>query len=381
MAATAFWIAVGLLIYTYLGYPLLAGLFAALWARRTRRDAVTPTVSLLIPAYNEEAVLEGKLANSLALEYPADRLEVVVASDGSTDRTCAIAAAFADRGVRLLAFDRRTGKAGLLNRTVPLLRGEIVVFTDASCLLERRALRRLVSNFADPTVGVVCGLYRFVARNSSSRSRGEGAYWRFETWLKRVESRLGSILGAHGALYAMRRHLFQPLPEGAINDDYLIPMRAVEQGYWAIYDDSAVAEELTDATARGELMRRARITVGNYQQALWLWRLLDPRRGWIAWQFFSHKVLRTMTPLLLLVALVGNLRLLHEPFYAAAASAQGCFYLLALVGAACERYQSRACSLEFFTVPFYFCLTNVAAFVGLIKFLLGGQRPAWDKIR
>jgi len=378
IARVVFWGSLGLLVYAYLLYPVLAGIFGTVLARRVRRDGVSPMVSLLIPAYNEEEVLPAKLTNSLSLEYPKDRLEVVVASDGSTDRTCAVAASFADRGVRLLAFPERGGKAALLNRAVPQLLGEVVVFTDASCLLDRRALRRLVSNFADPVVGAVCGRYRFVAKTSSGRSGGEGAYWQFEAWLKRMEGALSSILGAHGALYAIRRFLFQPLPDGAINDDYLIPMRVVEQGYRAIYDESAVAEELTDATTRGELSRRTRITVGNYQQTIWLWRLLNPFRGWIAWQFFSHKVLRTLTPVFLIALLGSSVALMQEPLYAAVFAAQGIFYGMAIVGAQCEQ---RGRPIGLFMVPFYFSLANLAALLGLLKFLLRAQRPAWEKVR
>ena len=230
---TLFWVSFWVLCYVYAGYPLLVWALARVFGRDPMKRDITPSVSLLIPAYNEQAHIEAKLRNSLHLDYPKDRLEIVVASDGSTDRTNAIATRFRPQGVTLLAMRDNIGKSAMLSRTVPFLRGEIVVFSDASSELEPNALRRLVRSFADRQVGCVSGLYRLKG-SSDLRGQGEGLYWQYETFIKHEESRLHSILGAHGAFYAIRKALFERFGEGTINDDYLIPMRIVAQGYRAV---------------------------------------------------------------------------------------------------------------------------------------------------
>ncbi|MBI4343728.1 MAG: glycosyltransferase family 2 protein [Candidatus Omnitrophica bacterium] len=371
-----FWWSVLLLLYVYAGYPLLVWPLARLFGREPRRDAVTPTVSLLIPAYNEEAHLEAKLRNSFALDYPRDRLAIIVASDGSTDRTNAIASSFAGQGVRLIALPRNIGKAMMLNQVVPQLDAELIAFSDASSELEPQALRRLVQPFRDPRVGCVSGLYR-LAGGDDLRGEGEGLYWRYETFIKRQESRLHSILGAHGAFYAIRRKLFAPLDEGEINDDYLIPMRVVAQGSRAVYEPSAVARERFLASVEGEFARRRRIAAGNCQQIVALRRLLDPRRGWVALCFFSHKVLRTLAPLLLLGAFFGAFAL-PPPWAAAMVGAQALFYASAWAGYLCARRGHRA---RWLSPPFYFCLGNLAMLAGLCQYCRRPTRLTWERAR
>lgn len=369
-----FWFSLGTLAYIYAGYPLLVWILARLCGREPVQGDVTPTVSLLISAYNEDAHIEAKLENSLSVEYPRDRLEIVVASDGSTDGTHRVVERYAGRGVRLLVMRDHIGKAAMLSRTVPLLRGEIVVFSDASSELDPGALRALVRNFADPQVGCVSGLYR-VGESGDLRSHGEGLYWRYETFLKSQESRLHSILGAHGAFYAIRQRLFQRLPVGSINDDYLIPMRIVEQGFRAVYEPAAVAWERERASVRGEFARRRRIAAGNCQQIAELGRLLSPSYGWVAWCFFSHKVLRTFAPLFMLAMLVANFWL-PQPWLWMMLSLQGLFYASAACGYLCQR---RGLVVTWLTPPLYFCLGNLAMLAGLLTFCFRGKQPAWGR--
>jgi len=364
------------LIYMYAGYPALVWALARVMGREPRRRAITPTVSLLIPSYNEEAHIETKLRNSLALDYPRQRLEIVVASDGSTDHTNAIVRRYHDHGVRLLAMRDHVGKSVMLARAISMVGGDVVVFSDASSELESGALRQLVKNFADPRVGCVCGLYRLKGQGDW-RAQGEGWYWRYETFLKYQESRLHSILGAHGAFYAIRRALFPHLEPSTINDDYLIPMRIVAQGLRAVYDPRAVAWEREAASVRGEFARRRRIAVGNCQQIATLLPLLNPFRGWVAFCFFSHKVLRTVAPLVMIAMAVSS-AWLPVPLRWVAVLGQSAFYGSAWAGYWCHR---RGRMIRWLSAPLYFCLGNLAMLEGLLKYCFSRQRLVWERAR
>ena len=371
-----FWISLGALLYIYVGYPLLVWLLARLFGRELKAAAITPRVSLVIPAYNEEVHIEEKLKNSLGLDYPKDHLEIVVASDGSTDRTNAIARQFRTDGVKLCALRDHLGKSAMLNRIVPILKGQIVIFSDVSAHLEPDALRKMIRHFADRKVGCVCGLYRLIG-SRDLRGEGEGLYWRYETFIKRQESRLHSILGAHGALYAIRKELFQQLKDTAINDDYLIPMRIVASGYRAVYEPHALVWERELASVEGEFARRRRIAVGNCQQIAQLLPMLNPLKGWVAFSFFSHKVLRTLAPLFMLALLASSLWL-PFPWMAVMGLLQALFYASALAGYVCQR---RGWVVRFLSPPLYFCLGNLAMLAGLIRYCSKGHHPVWERAR
>ena len=374
--ASLFWLAFLTLVYIYIGYPLLVAGLASAFGREPARQPIAPVVSLYIPAYNEEAHIEAKLANSLALDYPAGRLEIIVASDGSTDRTNALVRRYDSRGVKLVAMRDNLGKAAMLGRTVPLLSGELIVFSDASSELEPDALRRLVANFADPRVGCVSGLYRLKGDGADLRAQGEGLYWRYETFLKRQESRLHSILGAHGAFYAIRKSLFATVGAQAINDDYLIPMRIVAQGYRAVYEPSAVAWEREVASVDGEFARRRRIAVGNCQQIVELRGMLNPlTHGWVACCFFSHKVLRTLAPVFLGLLAVAS-GWLPAPWAGVWVGLQVAFYASAWCGYALQR---RGLRVAWLSAPLYFCLGNLAMLAGLWQFLVRRKPVAWGR--
>ena len=372
-----FWVSIATLIYIYAGYPLLVWVLARCFGREPRRGAMLPSVSLLIPAYNEEAHIEQKLRNSLALDYPREKLQITVASDGSTDRTDAIVKRYQSHGVTLLAMRDHLGKSAMLARTVPLLRSDVVVFSDTSSELEPGALRTIVRSFADPRVGCVSGRYRLMPSGGDLRAQGEGLYWTYETFIKRQESRLHSILGAHGAFYAIRRAWFQRIAPTSINDDYLIPMHIVAQGYRAVYDPHAIAWERESASVEGEFARRRRIAAGNCQQIVELRCLLNPLRGWVAFCFFSHKVLRTLAPLLMVAVLVSSVWL-PQPAAAAALTAQALFYASAAAGYVCQR---RGVPIRWLSPPLYFCLGNLAMLAGLLRFLFSPKRLAWERVR
>ncbi len=363
------------LIYIYMGYPILVWLMARCFGMDPKKAPHTPHISLFIPAYNEEKHIEMKIKNSLGLDYPKDKLHIVIASDGSTDQTNQIAKQYADEGVQLVEMPKNIGKAAMLTQVVPQLEGEVIVFSDTSSELEPNALLELMQNFADPWVGCVSGLYRLrKATRVDSRSQSEGFYWRYETFMKYQESRLHSILGAHGAFYAMRKKLFTELDKKSINDDYILAMRVVRQGYRSVYEPRAVAWERELSSVDGEFARRQRIAAGNVQQLFELWTLFNPMRGWVAFCFFSHKGLRTFSPVFLLTFLIGSMGL-EDPIRLWALGVQGVFYAMAVVGYFQQR-KGRASRV--FSIPAYFCLANLAMFAGLLTFCFGGGRaPKW----
>ena len=272
---------IGLPLYSYLGYPLLLFLLASVVqmgrdayylvsrAERRRRSERLPRASLLLAAYNEEKVIERTLRNCLAVDYPRECLEILVGSDGSSDGTDAIVRRFEGQGVRLLRFDERRGKLAVVRDCVAQARGDILVFSDANTLLEPDSVRSLVRHFDNPKVGAVCGELRLVHPDGASAD--EGAYWRYELVLKILESRLDSVLGANGAIYAMRRELFPAMTARLITEDFIIPMKVRSRGFRVLYDPEAVALETAPAGVEDEFRRRVRIGAGNWQ-ALWYCR-------------------------------------------------------------------------------------------------------------
>jgi cellulose synthase/poly-beta-1,6-N-acetylglucosamine synthase-like glycosyltransferase len=376
--AVGFWCAAGGVVYTYIGYPVLIFTLSRVFGREASPPAPsgneTPRVALLIAAYNEAEVIGQRIENALAIDYPSDRIEVAIASDGSDDGTAGICERYSGR-VRALIFPRRRGKAATLNEAIPLLHAGIVVLSDANTAMDASAVRRLVRWFADPSVGAVCG--RLVLTDPATGRNADGFYWRYETFLKRCEGRLNGLLGANGAIYALRRELFSPLPPGTIVDDFVIPLAAkLRSGCRIVYDADAVAFEETAPDIRGEFRRRSRIGVGGLQAMLTLWPLLSPRHGWTAFTFLSHKVMRWLCPFLLLAVLACSLALIHRPLYCAALLAQGVFYGLCVVGAVVPP-ANRACRLM--RVFPLFASMNLALLVGLLRGLKGKQTGIWSR--
>jgi cellulose synthase/poly-beta-1,6-N-acetylglucosamine synthase-like glycosyltransferase len=378
-AEIVFWAAAALLVWIYAGFPLVLWLRARLRPRPVRRGDVTPSVSLVIAAYNEAARIETKLRDSLALDYPADQLEILVASDGSADATDAIVAGYAARGVRLLSLPRR-GKLYALDAAVAYARGDLLVFTDANTRLEPDALRLLVRSFADPAVGGVCGnqLHERPRRPDGS-GRGERLYWRYDKWLKSLESRAGSIVAADGALYAIRRRLYRRPATAAATDDFAISTAVIEQGARLVYEPEARAWEATTGRAGSEFARKVRITARGWRAIFLRRALLDPMRsGFYAVVLWSHKVLRRLAPIHLLVLLGASL-LTSATLPRLAAAAQLAWYALAFGGWLLR--DTRLGAARPLAVPFFFVLANAAALVGLVRALRGEQIERWQPRR
>jgi biofilm PGA synthesis N-glycosyltransferase PgaC len=370
-----FWSSLALVLYSYAGYPLV--LFLAAKLRRAGRRAShpdhLPSVCLLISAFNEEKVIRKKIENSLGLDYPRDRLTILVASDGSNDQTVAIVEDYADLGVRLFHRPARSGKSAVLNAVVNTIRDDVVVFTDANAMFAEDALKNLVSHFADPEIGCVVGKLRYVERHTTSVAKGEGLYWRYEGMLSVLESSLKSVLVANGSIFAIRRDLFPDLyPEVA--NDFQIPIEIGARGYGVIYEPRSLAFEQSTALWQEEFERKVRIIVRGLSG---LWRLRSRITGFRRWQFVSHKLLRWAVGPILVVTLVSNAVLMRDSlFYLFTMMGQLFVYLAALNG---WRMRKTRRSHPLFYLPFYFTMVNLAAVVAFIKFLSGERRSVWEK--
>jgi len=369
-AASAFWIAAAFAFYVYAGYPLILIALRAFLDRPVRKAPHLPSVSLLITAYNEESVIVRKIENSFELDYPDHLLEVVVASDGSTDRTADLVRPFEQTGrVRLLAYPRNRGKITAMNDAVRNLKGEIVVFSDASSMLLPGSVRALTANFSDPEVGAVSGVYRLAGAAGTAIGGSEQLYWKYETFLKTQEAAMDSLLGGHGHLHAIRRQLYPFPPSDTINDDYVISVSVIAAGYRAVYEPGAVGFE--EASEMEGFQRRVRIMTGNVQQLRELPRLLSPPRLLPLFFFLSHKAGRLAVPFCMVVMAIANLLLLSRSFYGFTAAAQAGFYVLSILGA---KYRLQPKILR---VPYYFTMINAAAFAGMYFALRGRSRLAW----
>ena len=375
--AVTFWICAALLVYVYLGYPGLAWARAAVARRPPLCDGALPVVSLIVVAHDEADRIAARIDNLLAQEYPRDRIEILIASDGSTDRTAAVARAYAQDGVVVLAFAAHRGKAAVLNDVVPRARGAIVVLADARQRFDPYTVRALTRPFASPAVGAVSGeLILTETPDGPMVGRGVGFYWRYEKLIRKSESRVDSTVGATGAVYAIRRELFESIAEDTLLDDVLIPLHIVRRGYRVVFEPAARAWDRVAASAEEELARKVRTLAGNFQL---FWRepwLLDPWRNRIWLATVSHKGLRLLGPVLHMGALVASAALADVPLYGAALVAQATFYAMALGGHAARNARHRSALLS---VPYVVCLLNWATVVGFFRFCTGRQHPTWAR--
>ncbi len=377
VVALTFWTCAALIIFSYAAYPIIVWSLSRWFTPSVEAPVCEPTdwpsVSLLIAAYNEEDVIEERVRNALEMDYPRDRLEIVIALDGCTDGTAVIVRRYESHGVRLLDFPERRGKSAVLNAAIGAVEGEIVLLSDANTGIDPQAARRLVRWFRHPHVGAVCG--RLVLTDPHTGRNVDSLYWKYETLLKRCEGRLGALLGANGAIYAIRKELYQPIPSQTLIDDFVIPLLAkLRSGCSIIYESSAVATEETPADVQSEFRRRARIGAGGFQSIGMLWKLLDPRQGWVALSFLSHKVLRWFCPFFMIAVLASNLLLLDIPFYRLVLMSQLGFYLVSVLAAFLPASIKFLKPLRLATM---FTSMNLALFVGFWRWLSGRQNGVW----
>jgi len=381
-----FWSMLALVFYTYLGYGILLffcvkikALFAIHKTPMSFRGF--PSITLVIPAYNEKAFLVEKIQNSLELAYPKRQLKIVVVTDGSDDGSEYLF----QNSKYVTVFHRRerAGKMAAVNRVMPYVTTDLVVFTDANTLLNKEALLNIVSCFNDPTVGCVSGEKRILqAQRNNAAIGGEGLYWKYESTLKRWSSTLNSAVGAAGELFALRTKLYQAPPEDTILDDFILSLAVVEKGYTIAYEPNAYAMEAGSKNVLEEMKRKVRIAAGGLQAIYRTARLLNPfKHPLFAVQYLSHRVLRwTITPLALFTLLPINIYLAVEVggLYTFLAILQGIFYAAAAIGALLQQKQLKK---PIFFVPFYFIMMNVSVLLGAKRLWLDGQSVLWEKAK
>jgi len=378
MTTTFLWICCGLLGYVYLIYPVLLGLLAARYGRPVRRGNILPRVTIVVTAYNEEECIGAKLNNLFDLDYPLEKLDVLVASDGSSDRTDEIAAGYKPGHVRVVRVEGRAGKTACQNAAAVAADGEILVFTDATTRLHPGALRALVENFADATVGCVGGRLEYVADVENITGCGGKAYWSYELRLRANESLLGSLIGVSGCLYAVRKAAYRQIDPELISD-FVIAMKMQEQGLRTVLAPDAVCFEATLNRGSEELSMRVRVAIRSLNALVRERRFLNPVRfGRFSWQLWSHKVLRYASPLLWIGALAANVVLVGDTPYLFLLSGQIAIIAAGIVG---FLFQSRGRDLGVLGRPYYLLLTNAASLIATLRYLRGDRMVTWTPIR
>ena len=365
-----------LVFYTYVGYPLLLPMWGLKKPLPLVREYCTPYVTIVIAAWNEERHIGDRIENCLQQVYPPGLLEILVVSDGSVDQTSSIVKSFGDRGVFLVELETRMGKAVALNVGVAAAHGDIVVFADARQSFSTTAVRELVANFADVSVGAVSGELILESNTSGPTAEGVGLYWTIEKWIRQKEAQIDSIVGATGAVYAIRRSLFEPLPPGTILDDLLTPMRIAMRGFRVVFESRALAFDRVAQDYSNEFKRKVRTLAGNYQAMSLCPRLMKPWGNRLFLQFVSHKVCRLMAPVALMGLLVTNAAHLGG-WYTVFMAVQLTGYTMALAG----WWLSKMGVSERITgAAFTFCLLNYAAVMGAIQFVKA-EAVQWEKAR
>ena len=373
-----FWFSFASMLYVYAGYPFLLAAISGFFHRKQPQPGYTPFLSILIAAYNEESGIRRKLEQTLALEYPADRLEIIVLSDGSTDRTDEIVRSFGEPRVQLLHVTGRKGKTNAQNEGVKIARGDVLIFSDATTIYHPQALLHLASNYADPKVGAASGRYQyFDPEGKSPTGLGTVAFWNYENAIKTFQSRIRTISGCCGCIYSVRREAYTALAPEVISD-LVQPLHVIRKGYRVVFEDRALAYEETTQSTSEEFSMRVRVVARGIRGLLSVSDLLLPWKfGWVSFQLWSHKALRWLVPFFLLLCLASNMSLWRQPFYQWTLVAQLIFYgstLLSLILPLQRVWKPLG-------IPLYFCTLNAAAFCSVIEVLRGKKYVVWETVR
>jgi len=377
MLKILFWFLFLLITYHYFVFPLLVVVWAFIKNLKVRKKTKTPTVTLIIAAYNEEKCIRAKIENCFSLDYPAEKLEIIIVSDGSTDATPTLVEEYENRGVTGLFSPPRRGKTSALNRAVERATGNILVFSDANSMFRVDAIKQLVANFADETIGGVSGRKSIKVNTAREASRGDSLFWKVESYLKSRQSRAGSITTGDGEIFAVRRTLYEEIPEEIINDDTAITFRIIQAGFRVIYEPAAVSEEEASIVLKDDFNVKVRMVSGGYQTLQYFGDVIFPPRDFFAVQFISHKILRWTMPVWLAALFTVNLFLL-QGWYLVFFLLQVAFYLLALWGYIMKKQGKEPG--KFLYIPLYYCTMNIAAFKGLLSFLRKeSQVKIWKK--
>jgi cellulose synthase/poly-beta-1,6-N-acetylglucosamine synthase-like glycosyltransferase len=386
-----FWILLLIVFYTFAGYAVFLAIALLLKKAITKKkihpevkSTDLPRVCMFVAAYNESSYVDVKVANLLELDYPKDLVQYLWITDGSDDGTPELLKKYPQMEVHHLP--ERRGKIHAMNRGIQFVDAPIVIFSDSNTTLCKQAIRVMAETFTDQQVGCIAGEKRIVSlKVDGAAGSGENIYWKFESWVKRMDSELNSAIGAAGELFAIRTSLYSEVENDTILDDFIISLRIAEQGYRIAYTPNAYAIETASVNVSEELKRKVRIAAGGLQTVVRLKELLNPfRYGWLSFQYISHKVLRwTLAPIALFCLLLVNFFLIlgsgiwsMDHFYQVFFYLQAFLYLLALLGAFIERHKIR---LKFLFIPFYFVAMNYASILGMIRFLKGRQSVNWEK--
>lgn len=370
---TVFWVSVFLLVYSYFIYPLILKLLVKPEEIKLKEPENWPSVDIIIAAYNEESCIGERIENALAQDYPGE-LQILVASDGSHDRTGEIIESFTQDNVKAFNFAENRGKISVLNDLVAKSQANILVFTDANTDFNEDAVSILVKSFSD-NVGSVSG--ELILETEDGNQNLDGLYWRYEQFLKKCESKLGSLLGANGAIYALKRELYQTLPTDTIVDDFCIVMNVKKQGFDVLYNDNAIAKEEVAPSLGDEYGRRVRIGIGNYKAFLVNLWALSPTQGLMSWCYWSHKVLRWFAPHLMLIAFITNFLLIEQSPYGYLFMAQSIFYIIAWQGQ--KRINSNKKVNGLVAMISFFASMNFALGQGFIRFCKGHKNGGWKR--
>ncbi|RZK77119.1 MAG: glycosyltransferase family 2 protein [Pedobacter sp.] len=380
-----FWIALFLVFYTFFGYGILLFLLVKLKRifnpakRKVYAFEDLPSCTLIVAAYNESGFILEKISNTLKLNYPEGKLDLIFVTDGSSDDTPQLVAGFPQ--IKLLHSDERKGKISAVHRAIEQVTTDLIVFTDANTFLNEDALVLMCRHYADPKVGAIAGEKRVMIEESADATAGEGFYWKYESKLKTWDSELFSVVGAAGELFSVRKNLYEPVPSNSVLDDFMISMRIAEKGYVIVYEPEAYAQETSSANVTEELKRKVRIAAGGMQSIIWLKSLLNPFKfPVLSFQYISHRVLRwTITPFLMILAFILNILIVvngGDWIYQLLLAGQTVFYFSAYLGKVLE---DRKIKVKLLFVPYYFCMMNYAVFAGLIRYFKGNQSVIWEK--
>ncbi|HPE34243.1 MAG TPA: glycosyltransferase family 2 protein [Bacteroidales bacterium] len=379
-----FWISLFITFYAFLGYGILLYFLVLIKrlfsSKKIPDENYQPLVSLVIPCFNEAPILDAKVSNCRAIDYPADKLEIVFITDGSTDNSTEVLKKYPD--IKVLHENRRGGKTAAENRAMKHITSEIVVFTDANTILNPEVIKYIVRHFSDPKTGCVSGEKRVLADEKDTATAGEGIYWKYESFLKKLDSELYSAVGAAGELVAFRTSLYRPMPEDTLLDDFIQSMEIAADGYRIVYEPLAYAMETGSASIKDEWIRKVRISAGGWQSVKRLAGRITPFRNFtLFFQYFSHRVLRwVVTPFLLILMFILNFFLVFSGsvFYQVLFLLQVLFYMAAFAGWYLENKKTR---MKILFVPYYFCMMNLAAIYGFRRFISGPQKGAWEKAK
>lgn len=392
LIALLFWLALGIILYTYFGYPLLIWIISRIHPKSENYKQQTPYVTLLIAAYNEEVVIELKIKNSLSIDYPQEKRQILIVTDGSTDQTPEIVKKYDGLGIELLHHPERRGKMAAINRAMEHVRGEIIVFSDANNYYQPDTIKKLMEPFGNPEVGAVSGA-KVIDQGDGDLGASEGMYWKYESFIKKHESRLGSCTSVAGEILAIRKNMYVKPPDNIINDDFYIAMQVIRQGYRLVYVPEAKSSERVSLTAGDEIIRRTRINAGRYQAIAMAGQLLPFNNPILVWQIISHKFLRPLVPFCMISLVVlnftavlyppqgGGVIYIGAPFNIIILSLQTLFYTSAWFGAQSAKRKNQGKLMRLLYLPTFLTNSNFAALKGFFQYLRGQQSHIWERIQ